>query len=103
MLIENGNGRTGETKCDADNMAEQMLSLPSLAAFYSGTLKLSAVQHLPQTCREAEWKGRERGSIDPAPAVTHIRLKMKGSSSNRSGGALRIYNVAISARDLSAR
>lgn len=37
------------------------------------------------------------------PAVTHVRLKMRGPPSNGSAGALRIYDVAINARDPEAR
>lgn len=40
---------------------------------------------------------------DVVPLVTHIRLKMKGPSSNGSAGALIIYDVAVNARDPSAR
>lgn len=42
-------------------------------------------------------------ALQPVTAVTHVRLKMKGATTSRSGGALRIYDVAINAPDPSAR
>ena len=51
-------------------------------------------------CREPQRKKKE---VETAPAVTHIRLKMKGAPASRSGGALRIYDVSINERDPSAR
>ena len=55
-------------------------------------------------CRESQRKAQGGGgSLDAIPAVTHVRLKMKGGPGSRPGGALSIYDVAINARDPSAR
>lgn len=54
--------------------------------------------------RESQQKSQEGHAEDTVPAVTHIRLKMKVAPASRSGGgALMIYDVAINARDPSAR
>lgn len=53
--------------------------------------------------RESQAEEQEGHFHDAAPAVTHIRLKMKGAPGSRPGGGLGIYDVAINARDPSAR
>ncbi|CAM9421397.1 unnamed protein product, partial [Sphacelaria rigidula] len=42
-------------------------------------------------------------TCDEAPAVTHIRLRMKGPASPGPAGPLRIYDVAVNTRDPAAR
>ncbi|CAM9107710.1 unnamed protein product, partial [Ectocarpus fasciculatus] len=51
---------------------------------------------------EPRRKALEGRSHDVIPAVTHVRLKMRGAPGGRPGGALSIYDVAINARDPSA-
>lgn len=46
---------------------------------------------------------QEGRSQEAIPAVTHVRLKMKGAPGSRPGGALSIYDISINARDPSAR
>lgn len=53
--------------------------------------------------RDSHRKAQAGSALQPVTAVTHVRLKMKGTTASRSGGALRIYDVAINAPDPSAR
>ncbi|CAM9363935.1 unnamed protein product, partial [Laminaria digitata] len=52
--------------------------------------------------RDPHRKAKVDSALQPVTAVTHVRLKMKGATASRSGGALRIYDVAINAPDPSA-
>ena len=61
------------------------------------------IRTMTHSLRDPHRKEQVAPALQPITAVTHVRLKMKGATASRSGGALRIYDVAINAPDPSAR
>lgn len=61
------------------------------------------VRTMTHYLRDPHRKAQAGSALQAVTAVTHVRLRMKGATASRSGGALRIYDVAINAPDPSAR
>lgn len=81
---------------------EQILIL-ILCAWGGGDDGCILLRQPTMSFREPRRKALEGRSHDVIPAVTHVQLKMRGAPGGRPGGALSIYDVAINARDPSAR